>query len=278
MRRLPSLLAALLAATLALTACGGSPGGGDSSGSGDSGPSKVIVGASPVPHAKILEFVRDNLAADAGIELEIKEFDDFTTPNTALSEGSIDANYFQHLPYLEAETASKGYKFSHGEGIHIEPYALFSSKHKSLGDIPDGATIAITNDVSNQYRALKLLEKSGLLQNIGEDASVANLTTEQNPRGLAFEENAPEVIVQLREDPAIDLAFINGNFLLTAGLNAEDALLVEEVEGNPYANMLVWRTDNTNTGVATLDGLLHSQQVKDYIKRTWPSGDVIAAG
>ena len=278
MRRLPSLLAALLAATLALTACGGSPGGGDSSGSGDSGPSKVIVGASPVPHAKILEFVRDNLAADAGIELEIKEFDDFTTPNTALSEGSIDANYFQHLPYLEAETASKGYKFSHGEGIHIEPYALFSSKHKSLGDIPDGATIAITNDVSNQYRALKLLEKSGLLQNIGEDASVANLTTEQNPRGLAFEENAPEVIVQLREDPAIDLAFINGNFLLTAGLNAEDALLVEEVEGNPYANMLVWRTDNTNTGVATLDGLLHSQQVKDYIKRTRPSGDVIAAG
>ncbi len=107
---------------------------------------------------------------------------------------------------------------------------------------------------------------------------MANLTTEQNPRGLAFEENAPEVIVQLREDPAIDLAFINGNFLLTAGLNAEDALLVEEVEGNPYANMLVWRTDNTNTGVATLDGLLHSQQVKDYIKRTWPSGDVIAAG
>ena len=278
MRRLPSLLAALLAATLALTACGGSPGGGDSSGSGDSGPSKVIVGASPVPHAKILEFVRDNLAADAGIELEIKEFDDFTTPNTALSEGSIDANYFQHLTYLEAETASKGYKFSHCEGIHIEPYALFSSKHKSLGDIPDGATIAITNDVSNQYRALKLLEKSGLLQNIGEDASVANLTTEQNPRGLAFEENAPEVIVQLREDPAIDLAFINGNFLLTAGLNAEDALLVEEVEGNHYANMLVWRTDNTNTGVATLDGLLHSQQVKDYIKRTWPSGDVIAAG
>ena len=266
MRKLLSLLAASLAATLVLTACGGSK-----------STSKIVVGASPVPHAKILEFVRDNLASDAGIELEIKEFDDFTTPNIALSEGSIDANYFQHLPYLQNEQSTKGYNFSHGEGIHIEPYTVFSSKYQSIEEVPDGATIAITNDVSNQYRALKLLETAGLLQNLSVDTSVAALTAEQNPRGFRFEENAPEVIVQLRDDAAIDLAFINGNFLLSAGLTTEGALLSEQVEGNSYANLLAWRADDDNPSIQKLDELLHSQEVKDYIKQTWPSGEVTAA-
>ena len=270
MRRYLSLLAGLLAATLALTACG-------SSGSGDSGPTKVTVGASPVPPAKILQYVRDNLAKDAGIELEIKEFDDYVLPNSALNDGSLDANYYQHLPYLENEMSQKGYKFTHGAGIHIEPLSVFSRKYSDLASVPDGATIAITSDVSNQYRALKLLEKAGLLQNLTKDATVLSLTAEQNPRGFKFEENQPEVIVQLLDDSAIDLAFINSNFILSAGLNTSGALLVEEVEDNPYANLLVWREDNTNPGVQKLDELLHSQQVKDFIKTTWPEGEVIAA-
>ena len=270
MRRYLSLLAGLLAATLALTACG-------SSGSGDSGTTKVTVGASPVPHAKILQYVRDNLAKDAGIELEIKEFDDYVLPNSALNDGSLDANYYQHLPYLENEMSQKGYKFTHGAGIHIEPLSVFSRKYSDLASVPDGATIAITSDVSNQYRALKLLEKAGLLQNLTKDATVLSLTAEQNPRGFKFEENQPEVIVQLLDDSAIDLAFINSNFILSAGLNTSGALLVEEVEDNPYANLLVWREDNTNPGVQKLDELLHSQQVKDFIKQTWPKGEVRAS-
>ena len=253
MRRYLSLLAGLLAATLALTACG-------TSGSGDSGTTEVTVGASPVPHAKILQYVRDNLAKDAGIELEIKEFDDYVLPNSALNDGSLDANYYQHLPYLENEMSQKGYKFTHGAGIHIEPLSVFSRKY--------GYEHILT---------LHNLEKAGLLQNLTKDATVLSLTAEQNPRGFKFEENQPEVIVQLLDDSAIDLAFINSNFILSAGLNTSGALLVEEVEDNPYANLLVWREDNTNPGVQKLDELLHSQQVKDFIKTTWPEGEVIAA-
>ena len=268
MRKHLSLLAALLAAILTLTACGGGS---------SSDKTKVRVGASPVPHAKILEYVRDNLAAEAGIEIEIKEFDDYVLPNSSLSDGSLDANYFQHLPYLEAEMRDKGYKFAHGEGIHIEPLSVFSKKHTDLSTVPDGAVVAINSDVTNQYRALKLLETAGLLRNLTEDSTVLNLTAEQNPRGLDLKENQPEVNVQLLDDPAFDLVFVNSNFILSANLDTSNALLVEKVENNPYANILVWREDNANQGVKKLDELLHSQQVKDFIKQTWPKGEVLAS-
>ena len=231
MRKHLSLLAALLAAILTLTACGGGS---------SSDKTKVRVGASPVPHAKILEYVRDNLAAEAGIEIEIKEFDDYVLPNSSLNDGSLDANYFQHLPYLEDEMRDKGYKFAHGEGIHIEPMSVFSKKHTDL-------------------------------------STVLNLTAEQNPRGLDFKENQPEINVQLLDDPAFDLVFVNSNFILSANLDTSNALLAEQVENNPYANILVWREDNTNQGVKKLDELLHSQQVKDFIKQTWPKGEVRAS-
>ena len=165
--------------------------------------------------------------------------------------------------------------FSHGTGIHIEPYAAFSKKYKSLAELPQGATIAITNDASNQIRGLRLLEGAGLLTGITDSSNVLNLTKAQNPKGFVFVENQPEVIVQQLDDPTIDLAFVNGNFILTAGLSTKDALAVEGVKDNPYANLLVWRTDNTSPGVAKLEELLHSQQVKDFITKTWPSGDVL---
>ena len=289
MRKFLSLLAASLATALSLTACGASSSGEttNSAGTSDSAgttasqgggeSAKIVMGASPVPHAKILEYVRDNLAAEAGIEIEIREFDDYVLPNSTLADGTLDANYFQHLPYLESEIADKGYKFSHGEGVHIEPYALFSSKFSSAAEVTDGATVAITNDASNQYRALKLLEKAGLLTNITEGTSVLTLTPEQNPRGLKFEENQPEIIIQVKDDPSIDLSIINGNFILTAGLTTEGALEVEDVAGNPYANFLTWRTDDVKPAVTKLDELLHSDEVKEFIKKEWPSGDVIPA-
>jgi len=269
-------IAAPLAAAMALSACASTPSPSESGAPAGSGaPITVKVGASPVPHAKILEFVQENLAAEAGISVEVVEFDDYVQPNEALASGELDANYFQHLPYLNAQIAEKGYAFDHGAGVHVEPYAAFSSKYPSFGEVPDGATIAITNDAPNQIRGLRVLEANGQLSGIAEDSNVLNLTAEQNPRGFTFIENQSEVIVQQLEDPAIDVAFINGNFILTAGLSTTDAIGIEAVEGNPYANFLAWRSDNTNEGVARLEQLLHSQEVADFIRQTWPSGDVI---
>nr|WP_231980526.1 MetQ/NlpA family ABC transporter substrate-binding protein [Tessaracoccus coleopterorum] len=210
------------------------------------------------------------------MDIQITEFDDYVLPNEALASGDLDANYFQHLPYLENQIAEKGFEFSHGEGIHIEPFALFSDQFDSADQIPDGGQIAITNDPSNQYRGLKLLEENGLLADVTEDTTVLTLTDAQNPKGLTFEETQPEVVVQLLDDPKVAGALINGNFILTAGLKAEDAIAIEAVEGNPYANVLVWRTeDDGSTAIQKLDELLHSQDVKDFIKSEWPSGDVI---
>ncbi|GAA2171971.1 MetQ/NlpA family ABC transporter substrate-binding protein [Arthrobacter parietis] len=280
MRKQFSLAAAGLAALLALSACGA----GDSAPAAavetldPASPATVTVGASPVPHAQILEFVRDNLAEGSGIELEIQEFDDYTTPNIALSEGDLDANYFQHLPYFESQVESQGYEFAHGEGVHIEPYAAFSEKHNDVSAIPDGGRVAITNDPSNQARALTLLQEAGLLENIEAEASVLSLTEEQNPKGLEFIENQPELLLNDLQDPTVDLAIINGNYILDAGLSTENALIVESVESNPYANFLAWNTSSEGDArIAKLEELLHSPEVKQYIEETWPSGDVAPA-
>jgi len=280
MRKALTLFGTGLAAALALTACGG----GDNASAPSAGatldpanPTTVTVGASPVPQAKILEYVDQNLAKKAGIDLEIKEFDDYQTPNIALNDGSLDANYYQHLPFLEDQMKTKGYKFEHGEPIHIEPYAGFSSKHKKISEIPDGGTIAITNDPSNQPRALKVLESAGLLKDIKPDSSVLNLTDEQNPKKLKFEENQPEILLPLVDDPKIDLALINGNFILQAGLSTDDALVVESVKNSQYGNFLVWREGEETPAIAKLDELLHSPEVKAYITKTWPNGDVTPA-
>lgn len=264
------------AAVLALTACGSATAAAPSTPAGTPAQTTLVtVGASPAPHAKILEFVQTKLAAAAGIDLKVVEFDDYVQPNEALASKELDANYFQHLPYLESQIKDKGYAFDHGAGVHIEPYAAFSTKYQAIGDVPDGASIAITNDASNQIRGLRVLAEAGLLKNLTDDSNVLNLTAEQNPHRFTFLENQSEVIVQQLDDPKVDLAFVNGNFILTAGLSTKNALAVEKVQGNPNANLLVWRAGNTNPGVATLEKLLHSSEVADFIRQTWPSGDVI---
>lgn len=122
-----------------------------------------------------------------------------------------------------------------------------------------------------------MLEEAGLLNGIEEDSAALTLTEEQNPKGLTFEENQPEIILPLVEDPKIDLALINGNFILQAGLSTDDALAVESVENNPYANFLAWQAGDDNPAIAKLEELLHSPEVKDYIVETWPNGDVTPA-
>ena len=276
MRKILTTVAASLAAAMALTACGSDATEPDTATTLDpANPTKVTVGASAVPHGKILEFIQANLAADAGIDLEIRIFEDYVLPNEALSSGELDANFFQHVPYFDNQVEEKGFEFEHGEGVHIEPFALFSNKHTSPEQVPDGGLIVITNDPSNQYRGLKLLEEAGLLQDITEDTLALTITDEQNPKGLKFEESQPEIVVQQLDDPKADAALINGNFILNAGLKADDAIAIEAVEGNPYANIVAWRKDNTNPGVEKLDELLHSDEVAEFIKQEWPSGDVI---
>lgn len=279
MRKSLTLLATGLVTALALTACGGSSTPSAQVTTLDpANPATLTVGASPVPQAKILEFINQDLAPKAGLKLDIKEIEDYQTPNTALSDGSLDANYYQHLPWYEDQVTTKGYKFGHGEGVHIEPYAAFSEKVQDIKDLQDGAKVAITNDPSNQVRALKVLEVAGLVKDIKDDTSVLTLSDEQNPKKLKFSENQPELLINDLKDPSVDLALINGNFILKAGLSTQDALAVESVENNPYANFLAWREDSQDdVRIKKLDELLHSPEVKAFIEKEWPNGDVTVA-
>ncbi|MSR98164.1 ABC transporter [Arthrobacter sp. BL-252-APC-1A] len=278
MRKAFSLVATGVAAALALTACGGSESSSSAVESLDpANPVTLTVGASPQPHAVILEYVADNLAADAGLELEVVPFDDYVTPNISLDDGSIDANYFQHSAYLDAQIEERGYDFERGEGIHIEPYAVFSKKHQDISDVEEGARVAITNDPSNQARALALLEDAGLLKDVPADASVISLNDEQNPKNLDFVENQAELLVNDLSDPTVDLAIINGNYILDAGLKTEDALLVESLDNNPYANLLAWKAGSKDARIDKLEELLHSPEVKSFIEEKWPNGDVTPA-
>jgi D-methionine transport system substrate-binding protein len=279
MRKSLTLLATGIVTALALTACGGSPAPSSATQTLDPAkPATLSVGASPVPQAKILEFINQDLAPKAGLKLDIKEIEDYQTPNTALSDGSLDTNYYQHQPWFDDQVKTKGYDFGHGAGVHIEPYAAFSEKVKDIKDIKDGAKVAITNDPSNQVRALRVLEKAGLVKDIKDDSSVVALTDAQNPKKLKFSENQPELLINDLKDPSVDLALINGNFILKAGLSTENALAVESTENNPYANFLAWRTESKDdVRIKKLEELLHSPEVKAFIEKEWPNGDVTPA-
>ncbi|OKL53963.1 ABC transporter [Bowdeniella nasicola] len=276
-------LAAIAAAALALSACGGSS-STDSTTAPESsagGTVRLTVGASPVPHAEILNFVKDQgLAEAAGIDLKVVEYTDYVQPNVALSEGDLDANYFQHLPYLKAEIADKGYEFEHFEGVHIEPYGIYSQKIKNISELAEGAKVGISNDPSNQARALSLLVKEGVLKDLGkEDASIVDYdgNAEANPKKLQFVETEAPALPRVLPD--VDIAIINGNFALEGGLKpAEDAIVLESVEGNPYANLVAYAKNTEKLdALKKLDEILHGQEVADFIKKTWPNGEVISS-
>ena len=276
-RRL-SLTGLAAASALVLAACGGSDDSAEGPTANEDGVTMLTVGATPVPHGQILEYVSEELGEDAGLDIEVVEFDDYQLPNRQMDEGNLDANYFQHVPFLEQQINDHGYEISHGEGVHIEPYALFSSQHDDVDDIEEGATIGITSDAGNQPRALLLLEAVGMLEDIEEDSAALTLTDEQNPMNLQFEENPPEILAQVVDDASIDAAIINGNYFLEAGLDVNDALIVEEAENSPYANVLAWNSDDDgNEAIQQLEELLHSQEVADYITETWPEGEIIPA-
>ncbi|NUS73924.1 MAG: ABC transporter substrate-binding protein [Corynebacteriales bacterium] len=236
------------------------------------------VGASPTPHAKILQYVKDELADDAGLKLDIVPFSDYIQPNVALQEKQIDANYFQHEPYLAEQVKERGYKFESVTPVHIEPLAVYAGSADSLADLRDGDTVAIPNDPSNRGRALKLLAAEDIItlkKDAGATADVEDIT--ENPKNLKFSQQEAAFIPRSRQDSA--LSVINGNYALEAGLNpATDALAVESPKDNPYANVLVVRKgDKDDARVKKLVTLLNSDEVKEFIKKTWPDDTVIPA-
>lgn len=264
-------------ASLGLAACGGSGSSSDASGSGSSSDVVTLtVGATPSPHAKILTYINDNLAEAEGIKLNIVEYTDYVQPNTALNDGELDANFYQTVPYLENAEKQAGYDFEAGEGIHLEPLGVFSQKHKSLDELPNGGTIGIISDTSNQERALRLLATQGLVS-IPEGEGDVNVNTVTKLKDFSFNEVEGPQLVRSLED--FDYAVINGNFAQEGGLSLSgDALVVESPVGNPAVNVLVWKKDSKKAdAIAKLEKLLHSDQVKQYIEQTWSDGSVIPA-
>lgn len=261
-------------ATLGLAACGGSSSSDASASSSDV--VTLTVGATPSPHAKILTYINDNLAADADIKLNIVEYTDYIQPNTALNDGDLDANFYQTVPYLENAEKQFGFDFKAGEGIHLEPLGVFSNKHKSLDELPDGGTIGIINDTANQSRALELLATQGLVSLPEGDGDV-NINTVTKLKNFDFREVEGPQLVRSLDD--FDYAVINGNFAQEGGKTISgDALVVESPVDNPAVNVLVWKADSKKTqAIAKLEKLLHSDEVKQYIEQTWSDGSVIPA-
>lgn len=278
MRNFRQILAASAAAALALglSACSSSADKADSTNGADaSGVVTLKVGASPSPHAKILKYVDENLAAEAGIDLDIVEYTDYIQPNEALKSGDLDANFFQTVPYLKQQAEENGYEFTAGKGIHLEPLAVYSEKLKSLDQLPEGATIGIIDDVTNQSRALALLAEQGLVT-LPTDGSDANVHTVTKVKKFEFKEvQGPQLVRSLAD---VDVAVINGNFAQEGGLSPKDAIVIESPENNPAVNILAWANNTKKLdAIKKLEDLLHSDQVKQYIEQTWSDDSVIPA-
>lgn len=237
--------------------------------------SKVItVGATPEPHAAILNLVVEDLAKD-GYTLKVVEFTDYVIPNEAVESGEIDANYFQHLPYMNSFNEERGYHLVNVAGIHIEPLAVYSSKYKDLESIPSGATIAIPNDPTNEGRALLLLQSAGLIKLNPESGLTAvpqDIT--ENKKNFKFSELEAASLPRVLKD--VDVAVINGNYALPAGLNAsKDGLFIEGAD-SPYVNILCAKAENKDLPkLQALANALKSQKVKDYIAETYKNGEVV---
>ncbi|MEU7372278.1 MetQ/NlpA family ABC transporter substrate-binding protein [Streptomyces albidoflavus] len=258
---------------LTLTACGSGSGSDDASGA--EGP--LVVGATPTPAGEILEYVRKNLAKDAGLDLDIKEFTDYVLPNTALQEGTLDANLYQHKPYLDEFNQSKGTELVALDEIYLPPTGVYSEKVKDIADLRKGATVAVPNDVTNEGRALNLLAEEGLIElkkGAGADASPSDIA--KNPKNITIKELDPAQLPRSLSD--VDAAAINNNFALDAGLDPrKDAILLEKAKDNPYNNVLAVKKGNENDPrVRKLAELLTSPEVKKFIEDTY-KGSVIPA-
>ena len=235
----------------------------------------ITVAASPVPHAEILEFVKPVLATE-GVDLKVKVFTDYVQPNVQVAEKRLDANFFQHQPYLDEFNKAKGTNLVSVAGVHLEPLGAYSSKLKKLDELPAGATVVIPNDATNGGRALLLLDKAGVISLKDKSnilSTVKDITT--NTKNLKFREleaaTIPRVLTQ------VDLALINTNYALEAKLAPSKDALVIEGSDSPYVNILVARPDNKDSdAMKKLVAALHSPEVKAFITEKY-KGAVLPA-
>lgn len=271
-------LALGLTLALGLAACGGTPTEETTDTPAETPAAEgttLVVGASPTPHAEILKQVVPILA-EQGITLEVKEYTDYNQPNVAVEDESDDANYFQHVPYMEQFNTEKGTHLVSVAEIHYEPMGIYAGKTTALADLPDGATIAIPNDTTNEGRALLLLQSEGLIEideAAGLNATPKDITS--NPKNLKFQELEAAMLPHTIDE--VDVSVINSNYALQAGFNpVEDALAIESAEGTPYPNALVVKEGRENDpAIQALAEALQSETIKTYINETY-GGAVVA--
>lgn len=267
-KKVLSLIVTGFAATI-LTGCGASQ-AATSSSTSDSN-TVIKVGANITPHAEILEEAKPILAKK-GITLEIVKLEDSITPNTGVIEGSLDANYFQHVPYLEQFNKENDSDLVSIGAIHYEPFGIYAGRVTKLSSLPDGALVAVPNNVTNEARALLLLAQEGIIT-LNDDAGV-NATVEDitdNPKNIQFKELAPEQLVSALPD--VDIAVINGNYAIEGGLKVSDALAVESNDGlaaKTYANIIATSPDKKDDeALKTLVEVLQSSEIKSFIEETY---------
>ena len=261
-------LAGVAALALGLTACGGSA---ETSGDGDS-LGTISVGATAVPAGELLEFVATELAPAEGLTVEVQEYSDYNTPNTALAQGANDANLFQHGPFLDLYIEDSGADLVNVGEVYLPPLALYSEKVDALEDLPEGATIALPNDASNESRALLLLASAGLIETTEAPTTISDITA--NPKGYEFSEidaaSLPQALQQM------DAAVVNFNFASAAGIDS-DLQLLSEGQDSEYFNILATRGELADDPrVQKLYELLTSQEAKDWLEETY-NGLVIPA-
>lgn len=235
----------------------------------------LTVAATPVPHAEILNVVKP-LLAKQGVELKVKEFTDYIQPNVQVAEKRLDANFFQHQPYLDEFNKAKGTDLVSVTGVHIEPLGVYSTKIKKLDELPSGATVVIPNDATNGGRALLLLDKAGVIK-LKDNTNILSTVKDvaENPKNIKFREleaaTIPRVLTQ------VDAALINTNYALEAKLNPEKDALAIEGSDSPYVNILVARPDNKDSeDMKKLAAALHSPEVKQFITEKY-KGAVLPA-
>ncbi|MGD6746649.1 MetQ/NlpA family ABC transporter substrate-binding protein [Streptomyces sp. BH106] len=265
MRNTTKITAAVLATgalTLGLTACGS-----DKADTKAKASDPLVVAATPVPHAEILNYIKKNLAKKEGLKLEVKEFTDYVTPNNATEDGSVDANYFQTTPYLEDFNKKNGTHLKSVATVHLEPLGLYSQKAKKLDGIKKGGTVALPNDADNESRALRFLAANDLITlKKGSESTATPQDVAKNPKDLQFKEvEAAQTPRSLKD---VDAAVINGNYAIGADLNpAKDALALESTKNNEYNNVLAIKDGNQDDPrVKKLAKLLTSPEVKKFIE------------
>ena len=264
-------IAAALLTTAAIGLAGCSTG---AQASDPNGPLRVAV--SPQPHGEILEFVDEELAERAGLDLEIETFSDYNRPNEALTQGELEANYYQHQPFLDEYRSEKGGDFAWVQPVHLEPLAVYSKKHRSLQDLPQGAKVTLSNDPANRLRGLKLLADNGVLTlkpEVPESARVEEAVAE-NPKNLELSTLSPDQLPRTVEEA--DAAIVNGNYALKA--NLKNPVAIESAEGSPYVNGLVTTPQlKDDPRVVKLAELLRSPEVAEFIRQNYTKETVVPA-